>query len=189
MSNRILVANIGSTSFKFQLLEMPEEKVVATGRVERIGSADCPWMINVNGSKTEGTSAFSNWEAAIEFTASAVESGGAGSFRDVAAFGFKPVMAKEISGTQFLDTPVLEAMEALTTLLPVHNPAYVNGVRVFNKLYPGIPCVGTFETAFYDQMPETNTWFPVPFEWREKYGIKRTGFHGASHRYVTQRAA
>lgn len=190
MKNRILVANIGSTSFKFQLLEMPEERVVATGRVERIGSQPGPWQVRVaGGDPAEGEGSFADHAAAIAFAAERLERAGAGSFREVAAFGFKPVMAKGVSGTQILDEPVLRAMEAYYTLLPAHNPPYVNAVRAFNRLYPDIPCIGTFETAFYDQLPEAATWFPVPAAWREKYGIRRTGFHGASHRYVTQRAA
>jgi acetate kinase len=74
-------------------------------------------------------------------------------------------------------------------LLPAHNPAYVNAVRSFNHLYPKLPCIGTFETAFYDQLPVENTRFPVPLEWEQKLDIRRTGFHGASHRYVTERLA
>ncbi len=190
MSNRILVANIGSTSFKFQLLEMPSETLLASGRVERIGlPGESPWQVLIGGTKAEGSAPFPDYETAIRFAGEKVEAGGAGSFADAAAFGFKPVMARDISGTQIMDERVLKAMEDLYTLLPVHNPAYVNGVRCFNALYPAIPCIGTFETAFYDRMPEENTWFPVPHEWREKYGIRRTGFHGASHRYVTQRTA
>jgi len=119
----------------------------------------------------------------------ALREGALASFHELAAVGFKPVMAKNISGTQVMDEVVLGAMEALYTLLPAHNPPYVNAVRSFNRLYPKLPCIGTFETAFYDKLPVENTRFPVPLEWQEKLGIRRTGFHGASHRYVTERLA
>jgi acetate kinase len=98
-------------------------------------------------------------------------------------------MAKGISGTQFMEEPVLQAMEDFNTLLPAHNPPYIAGVRLFNRLYPGLPCIGTFETAFYDQVPVSTCRYPVPLEWEEKHGVRRYGFHGASHRYVTGRCA
>jgi len=185
MNNKILVANIGSTSFKFRLFEMPSERVLAKGGVERIGSADCPFTITVgDAAAKKGTASFPDHAAAIQFIESEL-----GGFDGLAAVGFKPVMAKGISGTQFMEEPVLRAMEEFNTLLPAHNPPYIAGVRLFNKLYPGLPCIGTFETAFYDHVPVGTYRYPVPLEWEQKYGIRRYGFHGASHRYVTSRCA
>lgn len=185
----VLVANIGSTSFKFRLFDMPSERLLARGGVERIGGTSSPWKLQLgSGPATEGTSVFTDYEAAIRWTEKALLEGGLiASLKDLAAVGFKPVMAKGISGTQHLDERVLGAMEALTTLFPAHNPPYVRGARAFHKLAPGLPTIGTFETAFYDQVPEENTRFPVPLEWQEKHGIRRHGFHGASHRFVTER--
>jgi acetate kinase len=88
-----------------------------------------------------------------------------------------------------MDERVLLAMEEINTLLPAHNPPYIAAVRSFNRTHPELPCIGTFETAFYDDVPACNLRFAVPLEWEEKYGIRRHGFHGASHRYVTQRCA
>ena len=183
--SQILVSNIGSTSFKFRLFEMPSEKVLAKGGVERIGSTDCPYTITLGDAAPEkGTASFPDHGAAIRFIEQKL-----GGFDGVAAVGFKPVMAKGISGTQVLDGRVLKAMEDYNTLLPAHNPPYIAGVRLFNELHPELPCIGTFETAFYDHIgPETYR-FPVPLEWEEKYGIRRYGFHGASHRFVSQRCA
>ncbi|MSU24048.1 MAG: acetate/propionate family kinase [Opitutus sp.] len=187
---QVLVANIGSTSFKFRLFEMPGEQLLAKGAVERIGAAESPWKIELTGrAPTAGTARFADYGAAIAHVETALRDGGLASFRELAAVGFKPVMAKNISGTQVLDEPVLAAMEALYTLFPAHNPPYVNAVRSFRKLYPTLPCIGTFETAFFDHLPVENTRFPVPLEWQEKLGIRRTGFHGASHRFVTERLA
>ena len=98
-------------------------------------------------------------------------------------------MARGISGTQVLDETVLRAMEEVNTLLPAHNPPYIAAVRSFHACHPELPCIGTFETAFYDNLPMENRRYPVPLEWEAKYGIRRYGFHGASHRYVTQRCA
>ena len=185
MNNKILVANIGSTSFKFRLIEMPSERVLAKGGAERIGSAESPWKVQIGDQPaTEGTSPMPDYAAAIAWVDKAL-----GSFDGLAAVGFKPVMARGISGTQVLDEPVLRAMEEINTLLPAHNPPYVAAVRSFHKTHPSLPCIGTFETAFYDEVPVENVRYPVPREWETKYGIRRFGFHGASHRFVTQRCA
>ncbi len=183
--NTILVANIGSTSFKCRLIEMPSERVLAKGGVERIGSAESPWKAQI-GSEPEqkGTTSLPDHTAAIALVEKLL-----GGFGDLAAVGFKPVMARGISGTQVLGEPVLRAMEEINTLLPAHNPPYVAAVRSFHKSHPKLPCIGTFETAFYDDVPVKNTRYPVPREWETKYGIRRQGFHGASHRFVTQRCA
>lgn len=187
---KVLVANIGSTSFKFRLLDMPGEHVLAKGGAERIGASESPWKLEITGrAPVTGTTRFADYGAAIAHFEAGLKDGVIGSFRELAAIGFKPVMAKGISGTQVLDEPVLAAMEALYTLFPAHNPPYVNAVRSFRRLYPEVPCIGTFETAFYDELPVENTRFPVPLAWQDKLGIRRTGFHGASHRYVTQRIA
>ncbi len=183
--NKILVANIGSTSFKFRLIEMPSERVLAKGGVERIGSAEAPWKVQVGDAPaTSGVSPMLDYSAAIAWVEKAL-----GGFDGLAAVGFKPVMARGISGTQVLDEPVLRAMEEINTLLPAHNPPYVAAVRSFHKSHPHLPCIGTFETAFYDEVPVENVRYPVPREWETKYGIRRFGFHGASHRFVTQRCA
>ena len=182
---QILVANIGSTSFKFRLFEMPSERVLARGGVERIGSSDEVYKVQVDGQPAEeGRGAFPDYDAAVAFVEKKI-----GGFGGLAAVGFKPVMARGISGTQLLDGRVLQAMEEINTLLPAHNPPYIAAVRSFNRTHPGLPCIGTFETAFYDHVPPRNRRFPVPLEWEEKYGVRRHGFHGASHRYVTERCA
>jgi len=189
---KVLVANIGSTSCKFRLFEMPGEQVLAKGGVERIGAAESPWRIEITGhAATSGAEKFANYDAALAFVERKLQEAGVlpKGFSDLSAVGFKPVMAKGISGTQHLDAKVLVAMEALYTLFPAHNPPYVNAVKTFNRLYPKLPCIGTFETAFYDNLPVENTRFPVPLEWEQKLNIRRTGFHGASHRFVTERLA
>ncbi|PAW77964.1 MAG: hypothetical protein B9S32_08665 [Verrucomicrobia bacterium Tous-C9LFEB] len=189
-SNKILVANIGTTSFKFRLFEMPSERLLARGGVERIGSPLSPWKIQVEGQEAvSGEDACPDHAAAFSLAEKHLIGKVLGSFHELAAFGFKPVGAKNISGTQVLDETVLKAMEDLYSLFPAHNPPYVAGVRACHKLYAGIPCVGTFETAFYDNVPLHNRRFPVPLEWEEKYGIRRYGFHGASHRFITERSA
>jgi len=185
MPSNVLVANIGSTSFKFRLFEMPSERLLARGGFERIGGASSPWKIQVGDAPAiEGSDPIADYGDAIRLVEEKL-----GGFEGLAAVGFKPVMAKGISGTQVMDERVLKAMEEINTLLPAHNPPYIAGVRMFNKLLPSIPCIGTFETAFYDHVPLHNRRYPIPREWEEKHGIARYGFHGASHRYVTERCA
>ena len=181
--NQILVANIGSTSFKFRLFEMPSERVLAEGGIERIGSAASPYKLRT-GDEPErtGTAWVPDHGAAIAFAEKQL-----GGFGKLAAVGFKPVGARNVSGTQLMDERVLKAMEEFNTLLPAHNPPCIAGVRLFNQLYPQVPCIGTFETAFYDELPAAKKRYPVPLEWETRYGIQRYGFHGASHRYVTRR--
>jgi acetate kinase len=181
----ILVANLGSTSFKFRLYEMPSERLLAKGGFERLGSDRAAWKITIgDGPEKSGQGDIRTHEDAIRLTDREL-----GGLAHLAAVGFKPVMARGISGTQLMDARVLAAMEDIAALLPAHNPPYIAGVRLFNKLYPGLPCIGTFETAFYDRVPAHNRRFPIPLEWEKKYGIARHGFHGASHRYVSERAA
>jgi len=182
---KLLVANIGSTSFKFRLFEMPSEKVLASGGFERIGSSGGTYKIRNGDSPTrEAARDFADYGECIRLVEEEL-----GGFDDLAAVAFKPVMAKGVSGTQYMDESVLEAMEEISGLVPAHNPPYIAGVRFFHQLYPSIPCIGTFETAFYDHIPIAQRRYPIPVEWEKKYGVARYGFHGASHRYVSQRCA
>jgi len=184
-ARQILVTNLGSTSLKFRLFEMPSERVLARGGFERIGSDLASWKIAIGDApEKSGQGNGSTHEEAIRFVDKEL-----GGLDHLAAIGFKPVMAKGVSGTQLLDERVLAAMEAFSPLSPAHNPPCIDGVRLFHRLYPGLPCVGTFETAFYDRLPAHNRRFPIPLEWEEKYGVTRLGFHGASHRFISERTA
>lgn len=188
--DKILVANIGSTSFKFRLFEMPSERVLASGSIERIGSKNAPFRITIGDGETEsGETDFQDYASAISWVSGKLKSAEVVEFDELAAIGFKPVMAKDVSGTQIMDEGVLGAMEAMNALFPAHNPPYISAVRAFTRLYPSIPCIGTFETAYYDDLPEANRRFPIPLEWERDFGVRRTGFHGASHKYVNVRAA
>lgn len=185
IKNQILVANLGSTSFKFRLFEMPTERVLARGSFDRIGSEVSGCRVQIADGPSEET------EARLPDHLSAIRLAGEklGGLEQVAAVGFKPVMAKGISGTQYMDERVLAAMEEMNDLFPAHNPPYIAGVRAFRTAYPSLPCIGTFETAFYDHLPPWNRRFPIPLAWEREYGVQRTGFHGASHRYIAERCA
>jgi acetate kinase len=170
---KILVANIGSTSFKHRLFDMPSGSVLARGAAERIGKGGDP-----------------DYRTAIGRAIG--EMVGAGkplaALCELSGVGFKAVHAEGISGTQLVTDEVLGAMEAYNFLVPAHNPPYVAAMRAFRQIAPGVPAVALFETAFFDRLPDEVTTFAVPYEWREQWHVRRYGFHGASHRFASERA-
>ena len=171
---KILVANIGSTSFKYRLFDMPDGAVLAEGRTERIGrGGDCP-----------------DHRTAIERAIASIVGHGRplAALGDLSAVGFKAVHARALSGTREVTDEVLQAMEAYNFLAPAHNPPYVAAMRAFREAAPDVPAVALFETAFFDRLPDAVTTYAVPFEWREQWHVRRYGFHGASHRYASERA-
>jgi acetate kinase len=170
----ILVANIGSTSFKYRLYGkdgLPQ----AQGKVERIGQpgSACP-----------------DYETAIrQCMADLTRDGGAlARLQDLVAIGFKAVHAGPLSGARLVTEDVLRAMEAVSFLTPAHNPPYVAAMRSFRRALPDTPLVALFETAFFDSLDEAATTYAVPYAWREELGVRRYGFHGASHRAASERA-
>jgi acetate kinase len=172
---KILVANIGSTSFKYRLFETDSMAVVAQGRVERIGQPG---------------SSYPDYESAIAAClASLVGEGKAlAQLSDLNCVSFKTVHAGPLSGARMVDEELLAAMEDFTFLAPAHNPPYIAAMRAFGKTLPGTPLVALLETAFFTQMDDAAITYSVPFEWKEKFGIRRYGFHGASHRAASERA-
>lgn len=172
---KILVANIGSTSFKYRLVETETASVVASGKVERIGQA--------GGKCHDYTSAIHRCLAEMVGPGKVLLD-----LAELGAIGFKAVHGGELSGAQIVTDEVLRAMEEFAFFAPAHNPPYVAAMRAFREQVPGLPLVAVFETEFYDNLDEAATTYAVPYEWREKYGIRRYGFHGASHRAASERA-
>ncbi|HNQ74363.1 MAG TPA: acetate kinase [Verrucomicrobiota bacterium] len=166
---KILVANIGSTSLKWRLFDFANnaECLLHKGGFERV--ADYPQAIE--GCLTQ-----------------LKEAGALASESELAAVGFKTVIAKNVTGCVRLDETVLAAMEAHRALAPAHNPPYITGIRLFGKRVPQIPLVGLFETAFYQFAPEAMMRYAVPAAWLD-IGVRRWGFHGASHKYIAERSA
>ena len=159
---KILVANIGSTSFKYRLFASDTMTVVAQGRVERIGQpGQCP-----------------DYDSAIRICLADVGR--------IDCVGFKAVHAGPLSGARLVDDELLAAMEEYTFFAPAHNPPYIAAMRAFANTLPDTPLVALLETAFFDQMDDAALTFSVPYEWKEQYGIRRYGFHGASHRAASE---
>ncbi len=186
---KILVANVGSTSFKYKLFDMTDETVLAEGRLERIGGAQCPVEHRVGRSETRSTCALPDYPSAIRNVMDALN--GAGGLRgasDLDAVGFKTVHLRGEPGIYMLDDGILERMADYNELAPAHNPPYIQAIRIFHALYPGLPLVGLFEPAFHTTIPNYAYTYSVPFSWYETYGVRKYGFHGASHRYISERA-
>jgi acetate kinase len=188
---KILVANLGSTSFKYRLFDMAGERLLARGGVERIGSAQSPSFVDAGGRREEQTVAAKNHAAAVRLCLQQLLDPKRQCLRqagELAAIAFKAVHAEGISGVQRVDTHVLDAMEAYSGVAPAHNPPYVAAMRLLAKELPEIPLVAVFETAFHLSIDPEQRLYAVPAEWT-KVGIVRHGFHGASHRYVAERCA
>jgi acetate kinase len=166
---KILVANLGSTSLKWRLFDFAGdgERLLHRGGFERV----------------------SDHSQAIEDCLGQLQQAGhIASGRDLAAVGFKTVLARGLTGCVRLDEPVVQAMEAYNAIAPAHNPPYIAGIRLFARRLPSVPLVGLFETAFYQWMPDAATRYGVPAAWHEA-GVRRWGFHGASHKYIAERSA
>jgi acetate kinase len=170
---KILIPNIGSTSFKYRLLDMAKEAVLVQGRIERIGrpGGDCP-----------------DYPSAIERCLAEVIGPGRplATLSDLRAVGFKAVHAGPLGGARLVDEAVLRAMEEFAFFAPAHNPPYVAAMRAFRKAAPQLPLVALFETAFFDSLDEAATTYAVPHAWKEELGLRRYGFHGASHRAASE---
>jgi len=166
---KILVANIGSTSLKWRLFDFSNnaERLLHKGGFERV--TDYPKAIE-------------------DCLAQLKEAGTIANENELAAVGFKTVIAKGVTGCVRLDESVLAAMEAYNGLAPAHNPPYITGIRLFAKRVPGVPLVGLFETAFCQFAPEAMMRYAVPDAWHE-IGVRRWGFHGASHKFIAERSA
>ena len=186
----ILVCNVGSTSLKYKLFRMPEETVLAEAKTERVGRKDAIFSYS---------NAVTGWSVKCENQNIPDYASGIRRFLDVLlnsegkvlddlaqldAVGFKTVLAKGYYGVHDLTDEVMRAMEEYVSVAPAHNPPYLQAIGVFRNLLPGKRMVGCFETAFHQTIPLSRKLYALPYEWYEKYGIQRFGYHGASHSYI-----
>ncbi len=190
----ILVANLGSTSFKYRLYDLDDgsERLLARGAVERIGAQDAKVSIRSPRGDFDRFEPIADHGDAVQICLDQLTDPSSGVLQaasDVAAIGFKAVHAKEMTGVQRVDERVLRAMEAFSTVAPAHNPPYIKAMRMLGSRFPDMPLVAAFETGFHQTVPEANARYAVPDRWATEYGIRRWGFHGASHRYIAGRTA
>lgn len=188
---KILICNAGSTSLKFKLWEMPAYEALAEGRVERVGSRSAIFSYRGGaGSVREENLDVPDYSAGIQRflnALSASELRAIENLNEIAAVGYKTVLSRGHYGVHELTEDVLEGMRAYYSVAPAHNGPYLEAISVLSKLLPGARQVGVFETAFHRSIPEERRVFPIPYEWTEKYGIRRMGYHGASHGYIAER--
>ncbi len=190
---KILVVNCGSSSLKYQLIDMNTEEVLASGKYERIGEEEAFITHKVNRKKIEIKKPAYNHKEAIEFTLEQFtnpEYKVIDSLDEIGAVGHRAVHGGEkIKESVIIDDSVIEALKEYSEFAPLHNPAVILGIEACKKVMPDKPMVAVFDTTFHQTMPKEKYIYPIPYEYYEKYGIRKYGFHGTSHMYVSQRLA
>ncbi len=189
---KVLVLNCGSSSIKYKLFDMDHKAVIAQGGIEKIGLKDSFLKLTLpNGEKKILEKDIPEHTAGVEFilqTLTGAEYGVVKSMDEIDAVGHRMVHGGEKFSQSVLLTPeVLAVFEACNDLAPLHNPANLKGVHAISAILPNVPQVGVFDTAFHQTMPDYAYMYAVPYELYQKYGVRRYGFHGTSHRYVSKR--
>ncbi len=186
---KIMICNIGSTSFKFQLLDMENESLIARGSTERVGHDDAIiTYFNPNEKVFESVESLPSQREAVQHALNFLTSGEnpiLNSLKDIDGIGFKTIQAGDKNGSVLLDEEVLQAMEDFKELAPAHNPPYLTAIYMFKEMLPDTPLVGVFEPGFHIHIPDYARIYGTPYEWFEKYGVRKYGYHGASHNFVT----
>ena len=189
----ILVINCGSSSLKYQLIDMETEEVLASGKYERIGEKEAFITHKAQGKKVEIKKPAYDHKEAIEFTLAQLtnpEYKVIDSLDEVEAIGHRVVHGGEIfKESAVIDDKVIEQIDECSEFAPLHNPAAILGMEACKKVMPGKPMVAVFDTTFHQTMPKEKYVYPIPYEYYKKYGVRKYGAHGTSHMYVSQRLA
>jgi acetate kinase len=191
MMKKIMAVNAGSSSLKFQLLEMPSEKLITSGIVERIGMKNSVFSIKVNGDKIEETSDIDNHGDAVNILLNKlIELKIIASFDEISGVGHRVVHGGDkIAESLVLEQEEINYLEEIVDLAPLHLGPNLIGIKAFKEVLPNVKHVGVFDTAFHHTMPEESFLYAVPFDWYERYKVRKYGFHGTSHKYVSHRVA
>ncbi|MDD3113223.1 MAG: acetate kinase [Candidatus Izemoplasmatales bacterium] len=188
---KIMAVNAGSSSLKFQLLEMPEEKVITSGIVERIGLKDSNFMIKLNGEKQEETVDIADHAVAVRMLLDKlINLGIIQSFDEIEGVGHRIVHgASVLTKSCIINEKEIALLESIIDLGPLHLGPNLTGIKAFKKVLPNIKHIGIFDTAFHQTMPEEAFMYAVPYDWYERFQVRKYGFHGTSHQYVSERVA
>ncbi|MFR4252983.1 MAG: acetate/propionate family kinase [Weissella confusa] len=187
---KTLAINAGSSSLKFQLLEMPAETVIAKGQIERIGLPESVFTMKFNGEKTEIVRDIADHKEAIEEMLEQFRAQNVADKSEITGVGHRVVAGGEwFNKSVIVDEEVLHKIHRLADYAPLHNPANATGIEVFQELLPDAISVAVFDTAFHQTLPRENYLYPLPYEYYTKYGARKYGAHGTSHRYVAERTA
>lgn len=190
---KVLVVNCGSSSIKYQLINMENEEVMAKGYLEKIGLPDSFLTHRVNGEKYRIEKVITNHEEGIKLVLDQLLDENYGVIKDlkeIDAVGHRVVHGGEkFSDSVIITDEVIDAMKECIPLAPLHNPAGITGIEACKKVLPDVPMVGVFDTAFHQTIPEEAYIYAIPYEYYEKYRIRKYGFHGTSHKFVSRRVA
>jgi len=184
---KILCVNAGSSSLKFQLYEMPEEKVLINGYIEKIGLEDSFYTVKINGEKIKKEKLIKNHTEAVQVLIDELyENNVIESLDEIKAIGHRVLHGGEkYSDSVIITDEVIQDIKDLTKLGPLHHPGNLAGIEAMMKELD-VPNVAVFDTAFHQTMPAKNFIYPVPYEWYKEYGVRKYGFHGTSHKYITE---
>ena len=188
----VLVANLGSTSFKYRLFEMTDQRCLARGAVDRIGEPNSSCSVEIGDWSEEKTQSVPDHGVAVSACLQQLTDPEHGAIQDaseVAAIGFKAVHGGRLSGVFRVDDDVLEAMAEMNAAAPAHNPPYIAAMKLLRDRFPHLPLVAAFETDFHQTIPDARREYAIPREWADGFHIRKYGFHGASHRYIATRMA
>ena len=189
---KVLVANLGSTSFKYRLFDMDDERQLARGGTERIGDERSRQFVEMGDVRRETETAVPDHAVAVRLCLEQLthpDDGCLSDVSEVSAIGFKAVHAGATSGVHLVNDALLADMESMARVAPAHNPPYVKAMRLLSQRLSEIPLVAAFETGFHQTIPNRNRYYAVPYEWATEHAVLRWGFHGASHRYIAERMA
>ena len=186
--SKVMAVNAGSSSLKFKLYEMPEEKVICSGIVERIGHDDGIFTVKFNSKVNKEVLPVKDHSVAVKLVMDAlIKDGIIKSYDEIKATGHRIVQGGPyFSSSAIISDEVLAKIESLIPLSPNHNAAELTGIRAFQKVLPNTPGICSFDTAFHQTMDEVDKTFPIPYEYTEKYLIYRYGAHGTSHKYLSE---
>lgn len=187
---KILAVNAGSSSLKFQVFEMPSEKTIVSGIVERIGYDNAAIIFKYEGQKFTENHQILNHKVAVEMVIHGLlERKIIESLDEIKGVGHRVVQGGELfKESAVIDDQVIEKIASLNDLAPLHNPANLTGIHAFQEALPNVVQVAVFDTTFHQTMTEDAYLYAAPYEWYQKYGVRKYGFHGTSHQYVSQRA-
>ncbi len=186
---KILSVNAGSSSLKFQLYEMPEEKVLMSGLMERIGVGNSFYTIKINGQKIKKEQELNNHEEAFKTLVEELKANNVvDSLDEIKGIGHRVVQGGDyFDKTVIIDDDVLSKIDELSPLAPLHNPAAIVGIKAAKDVFPSAVQTAVFDTAFHQTMPKENYLYALPMSWYEDYKVRRYGMHGTSHKFVSQR--
>ena len=185
---KYLCVNAGSSSLKFQLFEMPEESVIISGYIEKIGLKDSFWTTKINGEKIRGERYLKNHTEAVDvLIEELLKHKAVSSLDEIKGVGHRVLHGGEkYSDSVIITDEVIEDIKELTKLGPLHHPGNLAGIGAMKKALPNVPMVAVYDTAFHQTMPAANYLYPVPYEWYTNFSVRKYGFHGTSHKFITE---